>query len=196
MAAMVSQKKQLRQEMLALRRGLAPGAVAAKGAAIAEQLRRTDAWRRADTILSYVTSVDNPDNEVPTRELIAEGLSSGRTVLVPIALRGGVLQWSRLGSFDDLAPSRFGVLEPREECRLLLEPPEGALCLTPGIAFTRDGYRIGYGGGFYDRFLARFEGLAVGLAFAEQLIEAFPRQDYDIPVHAVLTDTGCHGVLR
>lgn len=195
MEAMKEDKHQLRERMLAIRRGLAPAAVAAKSEAIAECLKGLSCWHDAATVLTYVNVDGGRDNEVSTRGLIVDAMADGRQVLVPIALRGGKLIWSRLTSLDELEPSRFGVPEPRSECRRLVDPPPDALCLTPGIAFTPAGYRIGYGGGFYDRFLATFEGISVGLAFSEQMIRDFPRDGYDVPVRAIITDVACFGAL-
>ncbi len=192
---MSQDKNQIRQRMLALRRQLSHESVAAKGKVIARRLRGFSCWRNAAVLLAYVNVANGRDNEVPTRPLIAEAIASGRQVLVPIALRGGTMAWSRLESLDELAISRFGVPEPPPGLRRLTEPPRDALCLTPGIAFTPDGYRIGYGGGYYDRFLANFDGISVGLAFEEQLLEDFPRSAYDIPVQSVITDTAVYGAL-
>jgi len=142
--------------------------------------------RDASTVLCYVSS---KDNEVDTHGLIAQFVETGRRVFVPIAEPGGIMLWSQLLELDELAPARFGILEPRPESRRISPAPPDALVLVPGIAFSPDGHRIGYGGGYYDRFLAGHEGPAIGLAFDVQIICSWETNEYDIPVKAVVTET-------
>ena len=178
-------KSELRRRCLEARRNMAPENVAAKSKAIADRLQDLTAFRQAKTVLCYVSS---KDNEVDTQGLIAVLLAEGRTVLVPIAEPERQLTWSRLEALDELAPARFDILEPRSECRRMEAPPPHALVLVPGIAFTPDGYRIGYGGGYYDRFLVQHHGPKVALAFEQQLVPAFDRGPHDVPVDAVVTE--------
>ena len=178
-------KAEIRQRCLEARRNLSPEEVAAKSQAIIEGLARLDAFREATTVLCYVSS---KDNEVDTHALIESMLAEGRTVLVPIAEPDRTLTWSRLEGLDEVAPSCFGILEPRPECRRPTPPPSDALVIVPGIAFTPGGYRIGYGGGYYDRFLAHHKGPTIALAFDCQLIPAFPRSPHDRRVDAVVTE--------
>ena len=168
---------------------MAPEEVASKSRAIRERLERIPAFAEARALLCYVSS---KDNEVDTHALIASLLKEDRTVLVPIAESDGRLAWSERRSLDELAPSRFGIFEPRPETRRIVSPPADALVLVPGVAFTRDGRRIGYGGGYFDRFLATYQGLCVGVAFELQIIDDFPSSAHDIPVACVLTESNIY----
>ena len=183
-------KSQIRRAILDLRRAMLPEEVAERSAAIRRNLARFASFRAASTFLCYIAS---KDNEVDTRPLIEDLLARHSTVLVPIVEPGGVLTWSRLESLADVRPARFGILEPKPECvRPGPVPNEDAVALVPGIAFTREGYRIGYGGGYYDRFLASFKGTAVGLAFDLQIVPSFHHEPHDIPVAAVVTESAIH----
>lgn len=178
-------KLKLRERMLAQRRALRPEDHRCWSAVIAERLRDLPEFRTAPVILCYISA---KDNEAETREIISGLLAEGRAVWVPRVAPGRRLDWLRLRDWADLAPGRFGILEPALGEPEALLPPPGAVCLTPGIAFTREGYRIGYGGGYFDRFLEGFPGTAIGLAFECQLVETFPRDDYDRPVDIVVTE--------
>lgn len=178
-------KHDIGRTMLARRRAMSAEETAEKSAAIAEHLCALGEFRLPRPLLTYVAS---KDNEVDTRGLIRDQLRQGRTVLVPIAKADGVLAWSVLMSLDEVAPSRFGILEPQSQYQRIAEPLASSVCLVPGIAFTRSGYRVGYGGGYFDRFLSVFSGIAIGLAFELQLVDSFPLDAHDIPVHLLVTE--------
>ena len=84
---------------------------------------------------------------------------------------------------------RFGMLEPGEACPLLA-PEEIDLVLVPGLAFDRAGYRLGQGGGYYDRYLPQCSGKSLALCREAVLFEALPREEHDRPVGLVLTEHG------
>ncbi len=178
-------KSETRQKCLATRKNMAPDEVAAKSRAITERLKALDEFRKATTILCYVSS---KDNEADTHALIESLLAEGRTVLVPVADREGILLWSRIEGLSELAPARFGILEPRPECRHLTVPPAESPVVVPGIAFTPDGCRIGYGEGYYDRFLAHHPGPGIALAFEVQIVPTFDRNHHDIAVDTIVTE--------
>lgn len=182
-------KSTLRREALARRIAMSPAEAALNNARIAARLRAMAQFHMAPTCLIYVSS---KHNEVDTHALITECIASGKTVLVPIAEPGGVLLWSRLENLAELAPARFGILEPREELRRLKTPPPDAVAIVPLVAFTPGCYRIGYGGGYYDRFLAGFTGVSIGLAFDVQRIDAFAPASHDIPLDYVVTESAVY----
>lgn len=182
----MTDKATLRKEYLEKRRALSPADAIARSHVIRERLLEFAPFRAARVFTVYVSSMDN---EVDTHGIIEWLLASGRTVLVPISLKGGLMMWSRLRHLNELQRSKFGILEPSPDHIRPANPPADALVLVPGIAFTRDGYRIGYGAGYYDRYLAGAHGLAVALAYDLQLIDSIPRQSYDQPVDVLITET-------
>ena len=106
------------------------------------------------------------------------------------------------GDFDRLTPARFGIPEPDESCPALSHADlTNALILVPALAFDEAGYRLGWGGGYYDRFLdnlreADIPVATVGLVFSACRAELLPREDHDIPVHTVIDErriTHTHG---
>ncbi len=183
------EKSQLRAAALAQRRALAPEAVEAKSQAIASRLYALEAFRQAATLLAYVSS---KDNEAGTHGILQSALDAEKTLLVPLVESNGVMHWSRLEALSELAPGRYGILEPQPQYRRIETPPNDALCLVPGLAFTRQGHRIGHGSGCFDRFLATFEGAAIGLAFDCQLRDTLPQEAHDRPVALLVTESACY----
>jgi 5-formyltetrahydrofolate cyclo-ligase len=179
-------KRAIRAEALAARRALTPEQASQKSTAILDRLRSLPEVESARALLVYVSS---KDNEVDTLRLISSAIESGRKVLVPVAVTSTrKMVWSELRSLDELEPSTFSIMEPKEDCIRLVEHGETDAALVPGIAFDVAGHRIGYGGGYYDRFLASFSGKKVALAYELQVYESIPSEPHDLPVDVIATE--------
>lgn len=188
MSHLPTTKSQLRAEYLARRRAIPPEAWREKSDQIAARLLALPEVDAATRILCYVSG---KDNEVDTLPLIKRFLADGKSVGVPRSLPGGRLEWRVLSSLEQLSPGAFGIPEPSPSLTPLYESPKTAdICLVPGIAWDKSGYRIGYGKGFYDRFLSYFIGLSLGLAFDAQVTHELPRESHDRPVKLLLTESG------
>jgi 5-formyltetrahydrofolate cyclo-ligase len=135
-------------------------------------------------------------SEVGTRLIAGELLDRGVVVGSPVIRGGGVEQAGnrsggvmlahRLVSLQQVRPGMYGIDEPTSG-RPLEEPPD--VTLTPGIAFTPEGFRLGHGGGFYDRYLASQPStVAIGLAFESQVVAELPHAEHDRPMQRVVTD--------
>lgn len=183
-----AEKRALRREALARRKALPRAEKAHHDRAIRDHLLALDAVRGAGALLTYVSSLEN---EADTWAVLRSFLSQKRPVFVPLTgERFGEMTFARILSPDELRPGRFGLLEPDPAARRADPVPEDAVCLVPGLAFTRTGYRIGYGGGYFDRFLAAFKGVSVGLAYALQVVDAIPALPHDTPVDLLVTEEG------
>ena len=152
-------------------------------AKILQQLLQTDAFQSSDLLLCYVSVA----SEVDTRALLLHCLQSGKRVAVPRCERGGVMRFHEIGAMSDLAPSPLSIPEP-DTSRPVPECSEKTLCIVPGLLFDRFGFRVGYGGGYYDRFLASFPGKTIGLCYEALLKEALPRDVFDRRVSTVITE--------
>lgn len=182
-------KHEIRRRLLARRRALSPEKIREWSAAIADRLRAEPAFAAAPAVLAYVAS---KDNEADTGPLIRGLLAAGRPVWVPVSGAGGRMQWSRLGGWEELAPGRHGILEPRAAHRRYGFPPAGAACLVPGIGFSVRCQRLGYGGGYFDRFLACFGGVAIGLAYGFQVLPELPVEAHDVRLDCVVTESAIY----
>ncbi len=167
---------------------LSPDFVKEKSMIIIDKIMSSDPYRKAKSLMVYADF----RNEVRTGGLIIRALEAGKKVSVPITdVREKKLTPSRLLAYpDDLAPGAWGIPEPRPGCVRPVDPGELDLVVVPGVAFDARGNRLGYGGGFYDRFLPRTRPGAVYIApaFEVQLVEDVFPGPHDVPVHIVVTE--------
>jgi 5-formyltetrahydrofolate cyclo-ligase len=152
---------------------------------IAVRLRSLICYRRAKTILVYVSM----PIEVDTREIIAKALSDGKHVAVPRCVPGTrEMEFYLISSLDELTPGTFGVLEPTPDPERLLKDFSHSLCVVPALACDRNGYRLGYGGGYYDRFLRDYPGEKVLILYKCCLVAHLWHGRYDVPVDRIVTE--------
>lgn len=155
---------------------------------VIDNLQRLSVFNTARTIHTYVAWRDEVDNHA----LIAELLRQGRTVIVPkVDLAHQRLLHYRIDHFCELRPGAFGILEPHDSSHAVqsLTSDSFDLILVPGVAFDVRGNRLGYGGGYYDRFLQSLTTPTVALAFDRQLVPALPVQSHDRAVQYIVTES-------
>jgi 5-formyltetrahydrofolate cyclo-ligase len=174
------EKAELRQMMLGLMRSLPDAYRINSDVAIRDILMALAVWKQARTVFIYISTGMEPD----TRELIQSALDAGRTVAVPRTLGRGEMEARAIASLDELHPGSFGIPEPAETNRLL-QPRELDLVVAPCVAADKQGYRLGHGGGYYDRYLARVDCATVCLCRARLLRDTLPHGAQDRPVEIV-----------
>jgi 5-formyltetrahydrofolate cyclo-ligase len=183
-----ARKKEFRREMRRLRDSLSAADIHSKSSAIECRLWQLMDQREYESIMFYIAFA----SEVRTQNCLTKTIDNGKTVIVPICSADDRRELLPSHLFDlhrEVEKSSFGILEPKPEFRRPFPPGKIDLVVVPGLAFDEKGYRIGYGGGYYDRFLTRCpQALHVGLAYEIQMIEcAFP-SEWDIPVHKIITE--------
>lgn len=185
-----AEKKRMRQAYKAVRESLLPEDKARFDACIEEALLDSMSVRYSGKILAYASLA----GEVETTEFCRKVLACGRELYLPKSYPGGILRFFAVGSLEDLQKGAFGVLEPEERVEKAYVPSlqKPDLCLVPGICFDDYGYRIGYGKGYYDRFLANFTGVSMGLAYEACVCrDALPiEKRTDKPVDFIVTEKG------
>lgn len=179
------EKKEFRKEMLTKRRSLSHHRVEHESQKICRKVMDSSSFETATTVLAYMPT----QNEVDVIDIIVQSLLQGKTVGIPRCLdKAGHMEFRQITSFQEVAPGAYGILEPTTDCPLL-EPAE-ALLLVPGVAFDADGFRLGYGGGYYDRYLAEHPELhTMGMAYDEQIVEKLPVGLYDQKLQDIVTPT-------
>jgi len=185
-SATQSAKSALRRLALSRRRALTREDALERSARIVERVWDMPEVQRASSILSYVSA---RDNEVETHGLIVRLLAAEKAVWVPITDADGGMRWSRLSAFSELAPGKFGILEPAPMYQRFLPWQEPAVCLTPGLLFTPQGHRVGYGKGCFDRFLTSHPLFSIGLAYDLQIESALPTEAHDVALQCVVTES-------
>jgi len=179
-------KVELRRLVLSKRGELTPEQRREKSAAIQERLFYLPEFQQAAVVLFFIGF----GSEVDTLPMLEAALGQGKLVVAPKVLKGNsnlvLRQVAQPAS--QLQPGTMGILEPDNTCpEIALE--EIPLIIVPAVAWEESGYRLGYGGGFYDRLLARSKALKVGLGFDCQVVEAVPRAAHDLPVDRLITES-------
>ena len=186
-----ARKERLRKRVLAMRMGLDRGQAKVSGQAILEQVLGLEAYRRAKLVHTYVSS---KENEVDTRALICTCLAQGKRVAVPVVMPGTkTLSHALIDDLDQLVVGPWGLAQPDPATATWL--PAAAridLIVVPGLAFDRRGQRIGWGGGYYDRFLAQVQTVKIGLCYDELVLDCIPGEPHDIPVDMVVAETAIY----
>ena len=184
-------KKRMRARMSAIRKMLGEEGRARMDARIAEKVCAHPAFQDADFVFTYLSFGE----EVDTRQIIRNAWEAGKTVAVPRCVpHSNKMNWYRIESFDGLEDGAFGIKEPPADPEKQMKVPgEGsgvkAVAIVPAFSFDAHGYRLGYGGGFYDVFLPTFAGTSMGLCRTSQISEEpLPHDDHDVPVDIVITD--------
>lgn len=176
-------KKEIRAEVKKRRREADEETLHEKSLQILERFRQLSAYKDASLLLAYVDA----KREVETRLLMRCAWDDGKKVAAPRVDGDGIMHFYYLRSLKDLEPGAFGIMEPRADCRIC-EPEEGLL-LMPGVAFDEQGHRVGYGGGYYDRYLEKHPHLIhIALAFEFQIFPEVPSEKHDICPDLIVTE--------
>lgn len=140
----------------------------------------------AESVLLFAPIGDEPDILPLAKELLGRGAS----VFFPVSLTEETkLEFHRVTELSELCVGAYGIREPSRELPLFRDS-ESAVCIVPALAFDRRGMRIGYGKGYYDRFLSTFGGKRFGVVYSQMLFDKLPADKYDIPVDMIITEGG------
>ncbi len=179
-----SEKSALRKKMLGLRDSMQPDDISRKSTMIQRRLFRLAEFRQAKVIMFYVSF----RSEVATHEMIKHSLLSDKVVVPAVNLAQKELEPFYIESLDQLVLGAYGVLEPNKH-RKQAGLKAIDLIIVPGCAFDLNGFRLGYGAGYYDKFLAGDHSItSVSLAFELQIVPEIPHETRDIPVNLLVTE--------
>ncbi len=178
-------KTELRAKYRAFRETLSPQKKRLKDASIRFNVLRMPEYQKNRTIFLYASK----SIEVDTWKLLYAALEDGKRVALPRCVpETREMDFYYIRGEQDIEKGTFGVLEPNpDRCEKVLDLCRG-LCIVPGMAFDGKGFRLGYGMGYYDRFLSRFQGCTVGICYADCIQWELPHGYYDRPVHVVVTE--------
>ena len=176
-------KAELRKKILQEMKTLSQEQKQAMDRVLTERFLQHPFYQEAKTIATYLSF----PHEFQTQELIEQALKGGKKVLIPKTYPKGRMEFVVYNP-QQLAKTSFGLLEPQGDLEVV-EPSQIDLIHVPGLAFTTEGYRIGYGGGYYDRYLEHFAGHTMSTIYPCQVQEC-KSEDHDIPVQEVLIYEG------
>ena len=180
-------KKELRAEILRKRSRLTKENIVDYSEIITNSLKNLDAYKNAKRIMTFVSM----GTEVDTHPLIEQALEDGKSIVIPITVdKTRELLLSDLFSLSELEVADHNIEIPKDGFLRLVQPGTIDLVLVPGLAFAKNGHRVGYGGGYYDRFLAKLDKSVpkIAIGFDLQIVDQVPTNDFDIPVDSLITE--------
>lgn len=177
-------KQELRLKCRERRLGVDADVKKALDNSIAENVKKLKEYRPAKTLLIYMST----PIEVDTRRIIENAWADGKRVAIPRCIPDSRdMEFHYIDSFDNVSPGTFSVLEPDPTLPIVTDF-SGCLMIVPGMQFDMKGYRIGYGKGYYDRYMVRFTGISAGICYSEELRPFMYHGRYDQSVDIVVTD--------
>lgn len=174
--------REMRREMDVDERQSRDGAIAAAAAGMAS-------FRYAEYVLMYAPTGE----EIDITEIARFALEQGKKVLYPVCSREThTMVYRRINSLDELTPGAYSIPEPPSDAPDY-DPSRdtgSAICFVPGLVYDKTGYRVGYGKGFYDRYLSSFAGCTIGVVYSDYILRTVPRGRFDVKVDILLTEKG------
>ena len=157
-----------------------------KSRILLSKLIQTKAYMDCVKLLCFVNMGSEPDSSL----LLETALSDGKIVACPFAFpKSRVMHFIQIDSLTGMAKSKFGAYEPVFDESKIVTPDDATLVIVPALSFDKDGYRLGYGGGYYDTYFENNpHGYKMGIAFHEMLVEQVPREAHDKPIDMLITD--------
>lgn len=178
------EKAELRKYYRDIRRRITNDDRQKKSDAVRKILFDTKEYRNAKTVFVYVSL----DDEVCTDEIIKGAISDKKTVCVPyVNKQDKTMKAVKIESLNDLKIGAYNIREPESD-ENEVDISDISLSIVPGLAFDKKGNRLGFGGGFYDRFLAKFSGVSIGLSYSDCVANELPTDIYDMAVGMVITE--------
>ncbi len=156
---------------------------------ITQSFLSLEEYKSCTTIFAFISS----PIEVNTAMIIDSAFSDGKKVAVPRCRdKAGRMDFYYISSYSQLKKGMYGIYEPDESCEAVVgsekNPDESRVCLVPGLCFDISGFRVGFGKGYYDRFLEHFDGIKVGICYSKCMEKQIPAGNFDRPVDIIVTE--------
>ncbi|NME84205.1 5-formyltetrahydrofolate cyclo-ligase [Clostridium sp. SM-530-WT-3G] len=183
-------KKQIRREILEIRENLSLEEKDNYDKIITDKFFESNYYKQANNIFIYISY----GSEIDTKYIITRAIKEGKNIYVPrTEFSARLMNAVRINNFDNLIKSKYGALEPKKD-EAFINPNDLDLIVVPGVAFDKNGGRIGYGAGFYDRYFKRINDenksriMKLVLAYDFQLMDKVPTDKEDVSIDAVITE--------
>jgi 5-formyltetrahydrofolate cyclo-ligase len=174
------EKARLRKQLLDSRDSFSQDFIDITSKQIQDNLRKIEPYRNAKSIGAYYSI----GSEVKTQDILHDILKFGKELALPKVVKKDLV-FKKIASTLDLEEGNFSVMEPKENCPIVKKMD---VIIVPSIAITKDGYRLGYGFGYYDRYLSDKKTIKIALCYSKQIIKSFPVSDHDVRMDYVVTE--------
>lgn len=185
----VTMKKRMRENTLNTRNSMAAEEIADKSRIIFQRLINFWPYKESENIFSYLSF----GSEVATKDIIDYSIAKEKKVSIPLCIKETKeMVACSFSTWQDLSKGTYGILEPNKQSLRIIDRTTIDLILVPGVAFDKIGNRIGYGAGYYDRFLNRTNKntCTIALAFSLQMVPKISRGIFDVPLDYIITEDG------
>jgi len=180
-------KKELREKYKAVKASLTKEQKALLDEQVYGAFINSLSYRHSKSIIIYVSRED----EVGTFSIIQKAFEDGKRVAVPLCVpKTFALEFYEIKSLSDLQNGHYNILEPDQNICVKVDPFAFDVCVVPGVCFDFEGYRIGFGKGYYDRFLENFKGIKAGLSYSFLMQKKLPRGRFDKSIEIIATEKG------
>lgn len=177
---MSDDKPRLRNHLLEKRDGLSHDFMTIASKQIQRNLKKIEVFRNAEKVACYYSI----GSEVRTLDIIQQMISEGRTLTLP-RVTDEELVFCAVKNFEELQKGEFGIMEPRKNCPIV---ENFDVILVPAVAMMRTGQRLGYGRGYYDRFLSKHKTPTIALEYSRLIVRNIPKSEGDIPIQWIVTE--------
>ncbi len=178
-------KRQLRKKITMQAQGLDKNYKRKASRQIVDLILASPSYKNARTIFCFI----GMENEVDTRGIVEDAIAQGKTVAVPLVISKGIMHAKRITSYDELSVCSYGILEPSAEVPTV-DPYEIDLAIVPCLSCSHAGLRLGYGGGFYDRYMQHTHFTKMCVCFEKLTNEEIPISRYDVRMDYLITEVG------
>lgn len=152
---------------------------------ISDNLFNSEIYNNCKSVFCYASF----GSEADTTDIVLNSLARNKTVALPVCTdKNGNMDFYKINSFSDLIEGTYGILEPDTNICEKIEPNNKTLLTVPAVVFDKKGYRIGYGKGYYDRYLKKFNGISVGLCYNRCIIDEVPADKFDEKVDFIVCE--------
>jgi 5-formyltetrahydrofolate cyclo-ligase len=176
----VVEKARLRKQLLDARDGLSLDFIKITSKEIQDNLRKIESYRYAKTIGAYYSI----GSEVRTQDILQEILNAGKELALPKVVKNDLV-FKKISNFSELEQGNFSVMEPKDKCEVVKNLD---VIIVPAIALSQDGFRLGYGFGYYDRHLHGKHSTTIALSYAKQVIKSFSHDAHDVKMNFIVTE--------
>lgn len=178
-------KQQLRKYYRNIRKSISDDIKSEYDNLILNNILSLDEYKNSDTIFTYVSF----DNETDTKKLISKAIYDNKRIAVPYCVPNTfIIDFYFINSINELTSGSFGILEPNIiSAEKVIDYTKG-ICIIPGLSFTYNGDRLGYGRGYYDRFLENFSGIKIGICYECQITNELPKDKYDKSMNIIVSE--------
>jgi 5-formyltetrahydrofolate cyclo-ligase len=176
----IVEKARLRKQLLDQRECLSLDFIKIASSKIQDNLRKVEFYRTASNIGGYYAI----GSEVRTQDILQEILYSGKNLGLPKVVKNDLV-FKKIKSFSDLEMGNFSIMEPKDRCEIIKTID---VVIVPAIALTRDCYRLGYGFGYYDRYLHGKRSKKIALSYSKQIIKSIPHNSHDVKMDCIVTE--------